>query len=61
MDRKAIEFFLDKTVKLVQDNNFVQTGVIEELFDDSLFFKTERVTALISFSKITEIVLINGA
>lgn len=59
LQKEAIEFFLDKTVKLVQDNNFILTGVIKKLYDDALLFETPQRTALISLSKITEIILLN--
>ncbi len=60
MQRVAIEFFVGKPVKLVLDKNFILLGIIEELYDDCLLFKTMQKTSLITFSKITEIVLSNG-
>ncbi len=60
MQKEAVDFFVDKTVKLVQDNNFTLTGIIKKVYDDSLLFETPQRTALIALSKITEIVLMSG-
>ena len=56
MERDAVLYFLNKNVKLVQKNNFVLSGWIEEVFSDSLLFRTDKKKALISFDVITEII-----
>lgn len=55
MEKEAILFFIGKNVKLVQKNNFVLNGWIEEVYSDSLLFKTENRKSLISFEVISEI------
>ncbi len=59
MEKEAIERFVGKRVKIVQ-GSFVLTGVIKTAYDSSLFFKTERQEALISYNVITEIVTLMG-
>ena len=56
VERDAVLYFLGKKVKLVQQNNFALTGLIEQVYSDSLLFKTDKKKALISFSVITEII-----
>jgi hypothetical protein len=56
MERDAVLYFSGKQVKLVQKNNFILYGVIEDVFSDSLLFKTERKKSLISFDVISEII-----
>ena len=56
MQKNSVLLFLGKRVKLVQKNNFILTGTIEDVFDDSLLFKTDYKTSLISFDVISEIV-----
>jgi hypothetical protein len=60
MRRENIEFFVGKRVKLVQRNNFVLWGIINELYDDALRFTTSQQTSLIDLNVITEIVLQNS-
>jgi hypothetical protein len=60
MDRDAISRFQGKHVKLVQKNNFVLSGVIDEVYGNSLLFRTCQGTSLISFDVITEIMLLNS-
>ena len=57
MKKENIEFFVGKPVKLVQRNDFVLWGNIEELYEDALLFTTDQRTALISLSVITEIIM----
>ena len=55
LEKEAILYFRGKPVKLVQKNNFVLNGWIEEVYSDSLLFKTENRKSLISFEVISEI------
>jgi sRNA-binding regulator protein Hfq len=56
MERDAILYFSGKMVKIVLKNNFILSGLIEEVYSDSLLFKTDRKKSLISFDVISEIV-----
>ena len=60
MNREIILPFQNKKVKLVLDQNFVLIGIINQVYDDSILFSTNQATSLISFSKISQIISING-
>jgi len=60
MQKKSVMLFKNKRVKLVQKNNFILTGVISDVFGDSLLFETDQKTSLISFDIISEIVSLDG-
>jgi len=58
MDREALENFKGKYVKIVEKNNFCLDGVINEVYTDSLLFKTFQRESLISFNNIKEVIAI---
>jgi hypothetical protein len=57
MIKEEILPFLNKTVRLVKGNNFVLTGKILQVNNDSILFETNQATSLISINSIKEIVL----
>ena len=57
MKREEILPFLNKTIRLVKGDNFVLTGKITEINEDSLIFETFQARSLIDIDHIKEIVL----
>jgi hypothetical protein len=55
LKKENILQFVGNHVQLVKKDHFVIDGVILDLYDDSLIFKTKRQTALISLDIISEI------
>jgi len=55
MDREVIERFLNLYVLIVNDENYVKTGKITEIFDNSIAFLTKGETIYLSFERIKEI------
>ena len=49
--------FLNKKVTLVKGNNFLLTGVITKVTDESIVFETSQATSVIDISHIIEIVM----
>ena len=58
MNEEALLPFKGKYCKLVHTNDFVIDGTIEDVYSDSLLFKTYQQTSLISFSAIKEVIII---
>jgi len=52
--------FLNKTIRLVKGNDFVLTGIIRKVNDDSILFETSQAVSLIWIDHIKEIVLPKG-
>ena len=57
MRKEDINFFLDKTVRLVKSDGFVLTGKILKITDDDIIFETRQATSLISKDNVKELVL----
>ena len=55
MNKKSLEKFLNRKVKLVKDDNFVISGEIKDVFDDSIEFFTDGKLIILAFSRIGEI------
>ena len=55
MEEKQIKQFLGKYVKLVRSNDFVLTGIIEDVYKDSVLFTTPEERALIRIDDIKAI------
>jgi len=60
MEKEVIKEFLGKKVKLVQFPNFVLDGIIEEVFEECLKFRTNTQVSVIDFKAIKEIATLNG-
>jgi hypothetical protein len=60
MERDAILPFADKYLKMVLKSNFILNGWIEEVYSDSLLFRTETRKSLIAFEVIAEIIIMDG-
>jgi len=60
MQKEQVMLFKGKQIKLVQRNNFILTGVITDVFEDSILFTTDKRKSLIAFEIITEIVTMDG-
>jgi len=52
---KEINPFIRKQIKLVKTDNFVLTGIIEEVYDDSILFSTSQETSLIRLDFVKQI------
>lgn len=59
MDSKSLKIFLGHRVKLVKKNGFILNGIINAIYEDSIEFRTNQATALISLEFVKEIVLTN--
>jgi len=60
MDQDTLIPFQGSQVKLIlKPNFFILRGTLEEVFSDSVLFKTEQKTAVISFDRIAEISMDN--
>jgi len=55
MRKEKIGIFINKRVKLVK-NGFALYGVIVDVDEDCLLFKTDKATSIIRFDAIQEIV-----
>ena len=55
MNQKQIEMFQNQNIKLVFTNDFILIGKIEEIFEDSILFKTKHKKSLIRFDFIKQI------
>jgi hypothetical protein len=55
MEKYIIEKFKGRPVKLILNNSFVLSGIIDLVSDDSILFSTYQKTSLIKFSQISEI------
>jgi len=60
MQKEQVMLFKGKQIKLVQRNNFILTGVITDVFEDSILFTTDKRRSLIVFEVITEIISMDG-
>ena len=60
MQRKDIENFINKNVKLVQKDNWVLYGQIINISEDCLTFRSKQSDSIISFDYISLIVEKNG-
>jgi len=56
MGCESLEFFVDKTVRLVKSDGFILTGKIIDVSGEKVLFKTNQATSLISLGNIKEIV-----
>lgn len=54
--KEFLEKYLGKPVRLVKDDDFVISGVIKEICNDSIIFYTDNKTVLLTFDRIKEIV-----
>lgn len=54
------EYFLNKTIRLIKNNDFILTGKILAINDSSLIFETEQATAVIELEHIKELILKKG-
>jgi len=52
---KKIVVFLDKKCKLVQNNNFVLSGIVTEIDNYGILFETKQKTSFIAWTNIQEI------
>jgi hypothetical protein len=55
VNKEQVSQYLRQHVKLVLDGNFVLTGEILGVYDDSITFKTKQSTSLITYNRIWEI------
>lgn len=56
MDRKALEYFKDKKIKIFLKDRIVYNGFIEQIFDDSLIFIDKYgIKVAIPFTQIERI------
>ena len=55
MDREVLKLFLNQQVQIVNDENYVKTGEITQIFDSSIAFLTDGKTIYLSFDRIKEI------
>ena len=56
MDQDTLISFQGSQVKLVlKPDYFILRGIVEEVFSDSILFKTHQKTSVIDFSRIAEI------
>ena len=55
MDKETLELVLNLEVELVNDENFVKTGVITHIFGDTVAFLTRGRTIYLTFDRIKEI------
>lgn len=55
MKREQIKPFLGKYIKLVQKDGFIIYGIVDEIFDDCIRFKTKQAISLISTDAISVI------
>jgi len=58
MDKDGVIPFINKRVKLVYKSSFNLVGVITDVYDTFLRFRTDQTASLISFDNIGEIVLL---
>ena len=56
MELEAVRNFKGKRVKLVYINNFHLVGTIEEIYTESILFRTDQKSSLILLSDIRSIV-----
>jgi sRNA-binding regulator protein Hfq len=56
MELEAVRNFKGKRVKLVYFNNFHLVGTIEEIYKESILFRTDQKSSLILLSDIRSIV-----
>jgi hypothetical protein len=56
MDREAMENFKGKYCKIVEKSGFCIDGVVDNVYDDSILFKTFQRESLISFNNIKEVI-----
>lgn len=49
-----------RKIKLVLDNDYVLRGILEQINEDSIYFKTPVADSVINLDAIKEIVLIRG-
>jgi len=59
LDSKSLKIFLGHRVKLVKKDGFILNGIINAIYEDSIEFRTNQATALISLEFVKEIVLTN--
>lgn len=55
MNREILLRFQYNPVKIVFSDNFVLIGVVDEVFDDCISFRTPQKTSIIRFERIMEI------
>lgn len=55
MNRKQLEPFLNKPVKLTLPSGFTLYGKITEIFDDCIRFETPQKASLLRFERIAEL------
>lgn len=56
MEKKLIQRYIKKQVKLVLDNDYVLYGHIEEAFDDCFVFSTITTDSVISNESVKQII-----
>ena len=57
MERTAIILFLNALVKLEYTNGFALTGVIKQVFEETILFETSQTSSLINLNDIRNVVL----
>lgn len=60
MDKEVFDRFLNSRVQIVNDEHFVTSGRIVEVYDDTIAFFTGGKTIYLSFDRIKEIRPLGG-
>lgn len=55
MDKEVFNRFLNSRVQIVNDEHFVMSGRIIEVYDDTIAFFTDGKTVYLSFDRIKEV------
>jgi len=56
MNKDVVKRYIGKEVKLVQTDNFVLYGTIDEVFDDCIVFRTDTKSSAIALDYIMAII-----
>lgn len=56
MEQEALKRFRNKEVKLTYKNGFNLKGSILEVYQDSILFRTQQASSLISLEEISSVV-----
>jgi len=60
METEVLKKFVGKKVKIEYKNGFILRGEILELYEDSLYFKSQQAESVISISDIKNVITLDG-